>query len=131
MDLSFSEVQTMLTDSVEKFIANDYPFEKRQAYAASEHGFSADVWQTFADLGWTAVPFAEEDGGFDGGPIELMVMMQQFGRGLIVEPYLANRPTFSPGPYRALIPMTRPFGLTTGPPLLPGFTAASVRMRVT
>ena len=44
----------------------------------------------FAELGWTAVPFAEDDGGFDGGPVELMVMMQQFGRGLLVEPFLAN-----------------------------------------
>ena len=90
MDLSFTEVQTMLTDSIEKFITNDYSFERRQQYAASDVGYSPDVWATFADLGWTAVPFAEDDGGFDGGPVELMVMMQQFGRGLIVEPYLAN-----------------------------------------
>ena len=90
MDLSFTEVQTMLIDSIEKFIANDYSFERRQQYAASDAGYSADVWATFADLGWTAVPFSEDDGGFDGGPVELMVMMQQFGRGLIVEPYLAN-----------------------------------------
>ena len=90
MDLSFTEVQRMLVDSIEKFIANDYSFERRQQYAASDAGFSADVWATFADLGWTAVPFSEDDGGFDGGPVELMVMMQQFGRGLIVEPYLAN-----------------------------------------
>ena len=90
MDLSFTEVQTMLIDSVEKFITNDYSFERRQQYAASDTGYSADVWATFADLGWTAVPFSEDDGGFDGGPVELVVMMQQFGRGLIVEPYLAN-----------------------------------------
>jgi alkylation response protein AidB-like acyl-CoA dehydrogenase len=80
----------MLIDSIEKFIANDYDFEKRQQYAASDLGYSPDVWQTFAELGWTAVPFAEEDGGFDGDAVDLMVMMQQFGRGLIVEPYLAN-----------------------------------------
>ena len=90
MDLSFTEVQTMLIDSVEKFITNEYSFERRQQYAASDTGYSADVWATFADLGWTAVPFGEDDGGFDGGPVELMAMMQQFGRGLIVEPYLAN-----------------------------------------
>jgi len=90
MDLSFTEVQTMLIDSVEKFITNEYSFERRQQYAASDTGYSADVWATFADLGWTAVPFSEDDGGFDGGPVELVVMMQQFGRGLIVEPYLAN-----------------------------------------
>jgi alkylation response protein AidB-like acyl-CoA dehydrogenase len=90
MDLSLTEVQTMLVDSIEKFIANDYSFERRQQYASSDAGYSADVWATFADLGWTAVPFSEDDGGLDGGPVELMVMMQQFGRGLIVEPYLAN-----------------------------------------
>ena len=90
MDLSFTEVQTMLVDSIEKFIANEYSFASRQQYAASDTGFSAEVWATFADLGWTAVPFSEDDGGFDGGPAELMVMMQQFGRGLVVEPYLAN-----------------------------------------
>ena len=90
MDLSFTEVQTMLRDSVEKFISNDYDFERRQQYAASDPGYSPEVWQAFAEMGWTAVPFAEDDGGFEGGPIELMVMMQQFGRGLIVEPYLAN-----------------------------------------
>jgi len=80
----------MLTESIEKFIANDYDFESRQKYANSESGYSEDVWRTFAELGWTAVPFSESDGGFDGGPIESMVMMQQFGRGLVVEPYLAN-----------------------------------------
>ncbi len=90
MDFSFNEVQTMLADSVAKFIANDYDFEARQKHAGSELGYSAEVWQTFAELGWTAVPFSEDDGGFEGGPIESMVMMQQFGRGLVVEPYLAN-----------------------------------------
>lgn len=90
MDLSFTEVQTMLIDSIDKFIANDYGFEQRQRYAASDSGFSQDVWATFAELGWTAVPFAGDDGGFDGGPVELMVMMQRFGRGLLVEPFLAN-----------------------------------------
>jgi len=90
MDFSLTEVQTMLQDSVEKYIANDYDFDSRQQHAASELGYSADVWQTFAELGWTAVPFSEADGGFDGGPVEMMVMMQQFGRGLVVEPYLAN-----------------------------------------
>ena len=90
MDFSLSEVQTMLADSVEKFVTKDYDFESRQKYAASETGYSAEVWQTFCELGWTAVPFADDDGGFDGGPIETMILMQQFGRGLVVEPYLAN-----------------------------------------
>ena len=90
MDFSLNEIQTMLVDSVEKFIARDYGFDLRQEYAASETGYSTDVWQTFCELGWTAIPFADRDGGLDGGPIETMILMQQFGRGLVVEPYLAN-----------------------------------------
>ena len=90
MDFSLNDVQSMLADTVEKFVANDYDFDTRQKYAGSELGYSADVWRQFADLGWTAVPFSEDDGGFDGGPIEIMIMMQHFGRGLVVEPYLAN-----------------------------------------
>jgi alkylation response protein AidB-like acyl-CoA dehydrogenase len=90
MDFSLNEVQAMLDDSLEKFIGNDYDFETRQKYAGSEQGFSSEVWQMFAELGWTAVPFSEEDGGFGGGPIDLMVLMLRFGKGLIVEPYLAN-----------------------------------------
>jgi alkylation response protein AidB-like acyl-CoA dehydrogenase len=90
MDFSYNEIQAMLDDSVEKFIANDYDFETRQKIAASDKGYSPKVWQTFAELGWTAVPFGEEDGGFGGGPADLMVLMLRFGKGLVVEPYLAN-----------------------------------------
>jgi alkylation response protein AidB-like acyl-CoA dehydrogenase len=90
MDFSFNEIQVMLDDSVEKFIANDYDFETRQKYATSEGAYSPEVWKTFAELGWTSVPFAEEDGGFGGGPADLMILMLRFGKGLVVEPYLAN-----------------------------------------
>jgi alkylation response protein AidB-like acyl-CoA dehydrogenase len=90
MDFSISEEQSMLVDSVSKFIENDYDFERRQKIAGSDLGFSMELWQTYAELGWTAVPFAEDDGGLGGGPIEMMLMMEQFGHGLVVEPYLAN-----------------------------------------
>ena len=90
MDFSLSEEQSMLADSIARFIDNDYDFEKRQEIAKSEKGYSPELWQTYAELGWTAVPFAEDDGGLGGGPIELMLMMEQFGRGLVVEPYLAT-----------------------------------------
>jgi alkylation response protein AidB-like acyl-CoA dehydrogenase len=90
MDFSLNEFQSMLADSVGKFVDNEYSFEKRQANADSDSGFGADTWQNFCELGWTALPFAESDGGIDGGPIETMLLMQQFGRGLVVEPYLAN-----------------------------------------
>lgn len=90
MNFSITEEQEMLVDSVARFIDNDYDFENRQKIAASDTGFSRQHWQTFAELGWTAIPFSEADGGFDGGPVEIMLMMQQFGRGLVLEPYLAN-----------------------------------------
>jgi len=90
MDFSLNEVQEMLADSIEKFIANDYDFESRQKYSGSDIGYSNNVWQTFAELGWTSVPFSEEDGGFGGGPVDMMVVMERLGRGLVVEPYLAN-----------------------------------------
>ena len=80
----------MLADSIDKFIDNEYDFDVRQQYAASEAGYSDEVWAKFAELGWTAVPFCEDDGGFDGGPVDIMVLMQRLGRGLVVEPYLAN-----------------------------------------
>ena len=90
MDFSLNEIQLMLADSVDKFLENDYDFERRMKYAESDAGFSPEVWQTFAELGWTAVPFSEDDGGFGGGPVDVMVLMERFGRGLVVEPYLAN-----------------------------------------
>jgi len=90
MDFAYNEIQTMLADSVGKFIDNEYDFDTRQDYAGSDKGYSGDVWSTFAELGWTAVPFSEEDGGFDGGPVDVMVLMQSLARGLVVEPYLAN-----------------------------------------
>ena len=90
MDFSLTEEQEMLRDSIARFIDTDYNFETRQEIAAKKSGFSSEMWQTFAELGWTAVLFSEEDGGLEGGPIELMLMMEQFGRGLVVEPFLAN-----------------------------------------
>lgn len=90
MDFSLTDEQTMLADSVKRFIDTDYLFDERQRIVASSDGFCRDKWRTFVELGWTAVPFAESDGGLAGGPIELMLMMEQFGRGLVVEPYLAN-----------------------------------------
>jgi alkylation response protein AidB-like acyl-CoA dehydrogenase len=88
MDFSLSDEQAMLADSVARFIDNDYDFDTRQKIAAGDARFSREMWQTFAGLGWTAVPFDEADGGLGGGPVELMLMMEQFGRGLVVEPFL-------------------------------------------
>jgi len=90
MDFSITDEQAMLADSVARFIDNDYTFEQRMRIAEGQAAFSKDVWKTCAELGWTAMLFDEDDGGLDGGAVELMLMMEQFGRGLLVEPFVAN-----------------------------------------
>ncbi len=90
MDFSFSDEQAMLADSVTRYIDNDYDFDRRMKTVEGDADFDADVWATFAELGWTAMLFDEEDGGFGGGAVDLMLIMEQLGRGLVVEPFLAN-----------------------------------------
>ena len=90
MDFSITEEQSMLADTLSRFIDNEYTFENRMQVAESAEPFSAEIWQTYAELGLTAALLAEEDGGLGGGPVELMLIMEQFGRGLVLEPYLAN-----------------------------------------
>lgn len=88
MNFNYSEEQSLLQDSVNKFIQNDYSYETRRKHSAMEGGFDPATWQTFAELGWLCVPFSEEDGGIGGGPVETMIMMEAFGKGLVVEPYV-------------------------------------------
>ncbi len=90
MNFDFSEEQTMLRDSVARFVQDDYDWDKRRAIVATDEGISRENWQTFAELGWLSVPFAEEHGGFGGGPVDVMVMMEEFGKGLVAEPYFAT-----------------------------------------
>jgi pimeloyl-CoA dehydrogenase small subunit len=88
MDFSLSDEQTLLQDSVARFVQNDYPFEARQRVIREDPGFSRAHWRTFAELGWLGVPFSEADGGFGGGAVESMLMLEQFGLALVVEPFL-------------------------------------------
>ncbi len=88
MDFTFSEEQILLRNSVQRFIQDRYSFESRKAIVASESGWSRENWRAFAELGLLAAPFAEEYGGFGGGAIETMIIMEEFGKGLVVEPYL-------------------------------------------
>ena len=90
MNFNLSEEQTLIRDSIARFVSENYAFDQRNAVVAMEHGFSAEHWQQFAELGWLSIPFAEEHGGFGGGPVDTMVIMQEFGRGLVAEPYLAT-----------------------------------------
>lgn len=90
MDFDFSDEQTLLRDSVERFIREQYDFEARREIVNSEPGFSRGLWSKFAELGWLAMPFAEADGGLGAGPVETMIVMEAIGQGLVVEPYLAS-----------------------------------------
>jgi pimeloyl-CoA dehydrogenase small subunit len=90
MDFSFSDEQTLLQDSIERFIQNDYPFDARQKAIKQEPGFNPALWAQFAELGWLGVPFSEADGGFGGSALDTMIVMEQFGKGLVVEPFLAT-----------------------------------------
>lgn len=90
MDFSLSEEQSMLQDSVARFIAQDYEFDMRRKFMAAEDGYSKTVWQLFADLGWLMVPFSEPDGGLGGSAVDLMIMMQELGKGMVVEPFVAS-----------------------------------------
>lgn len=90
MNFDFSEEQVMLRDSVARFIQDDYDFDTRRRIAASAEGMSRENWKTFAELGWLSIPFAEEHGGYGGSAVDVMLLMEQFGRGLVLEPYLAT-----------------------------------------
>ncbi len=90
MDFKLTDEQNILKDSVTKFVADRYELESRRGYLREENGFSADNWQQFAELGWLSVPFSEELGGFGGSAVDLMVLMEELGKGLVVEPYLAT-----------------------------------------
>ncbi len=90
MNFSFTEEQNMLKDSVARFVADQYDFEARRKVADSEAGFSAENWQTFAELGWLSIPFSEELGGFGGGAADTMAVMEELGKGLVLEPFVAT-----------------------------------------
>jgi alkylation response protein AidB-like acyl-CoA dehydrogenase len=90
MDFLFSEEQNLLRDSVRKFVEKDYSWDKRRALLDSELGFSRQNWQNFAELGWSALPFSEADGGLGGKPLDTMIVLEELGKGLVLEPYLPS-----------------------------------------
>jgi alkylation response protein AidB-like acyl-CoA dehydrogenase len=90
MDLSLSDEQQLLKDSVSRFVLEKCSVERRRALRNSEDGFDRATWAEFAELGWLALPFAEADDGYGGSALDVAVMMEEFGRGLVAEPYLVN-----------------------------------------
>ena len=87
MNFDFTEEQQMVRDSIARFVQDDYDWDTRKAIVASEKGLSPDNWKLFAELGWLSIPFAEEHGGFGGNIVDLSVVMEELGKGLVVEPY--------------------------------------------
>ena len=87
MNFDFTEEQQMVRDSIARFVQDDYDWDTRKSIVASEKGLSPDNWKLFAELGWLSIPFAEEHGGFGGNIVDLSVVMEELGKGLVVEPY--------------------------------------------
>ena len=88
MDFDFSDEQEMLRDSVRKWVEKGYGFERRRAIVKAG-GFSAEAWRELADLGLTGLQVPEAQGGLGFGAVEAMVVMEELGRGLVLEPYMA------------------------------------------
>jgi len=90
MNFEFSQEQQMLKDSVARFVQDEYGFEARNKIVAKQAGFSQENWNKFAELGWLSIPFSEALGGFGGGPVDIMMVMEEFGKGLVAEPFVAT-----------------------------------------
>jgi pimeloyl-CoA dehydrogenase small subunit len=88
MDFSFTEEQTLLRDTVARFLADNYDFETFKRVSRGEPGWRPQIWKQFAELGLLGASLPEDFGGLGGGPIDTMIVMEEFGRALVVEPYV-------------------------------------------
>ena len=90
MNFELSEEQKMIQQSVERFVQDNYDLNTRISLSANDSGYSSEYWKSMAELGWLGLPFDESDGGFGGNKIDVLVIMEQFGKGLVLEPFLAS-----------------------------------------
>jgi pimeloyl-CoA dehydrogenase small subunit len=90
MDFALSDEQRLLKDSVDRLLADRYAFDQRKNHLKEPNGWSTALWSQYAELGLLGLPFAEEYGGFGGSAIEIMLVMEAFGRAMVLEPYLAT-----------------------------------------
>jgi alkylation response protein AidB-like acyl-CoA dehydrogenase len=88
MDIRFTEEQELLRSSVQRLLRDQYDFDARRRIVASEEGWSRMQWSSFAELGLLAAPLSEDAGGLGGGPLSTMILMHEFGRHLVVEPFV-------------------------------------------
>lgn len=90
MDFDLTDEQKMLNETVTRFVADAYGFQQREHVLKTSEGWSRKTYAELAEMGLLALPFAEEDGGFAGGGVEMMIVMEAMGRGLMVEPFFAT-----------------------------------------
>jgi pimeloyl-CoA dehydrogenase small subunit len=90
MNFELSDEQTLLAETIKRFVATHYNFDARAKILASPAGHSEDVWAAIAEMGLLGLPFAEAHGGFGGTTVDVMLVMEAIGEGLLVEPYLAT-----------------------------------------
>lgn len=90
MDFNLTQEQKLLGDSLKRWFTKDYSFDRRKQIIHSDAGVSDDAWAALANLGLLALPVPEEQGGFNASAIDMLVVMQELGRGLIVEPYFST-----------------------------------------
>ena len=90
MEISLSEEQILLKNSVERFVERDYEFSLRRELAKSDEGFSKELWLKFSELGWLGLTMPEKYGGLDGSLVDSVVLMEALGRGLVLEPVLSS-----------------------------------------
>jgi alkylation response protein AidB-like acyl-CoA dehydrogenase len=90
MDLQYSSEQNQLREIVERFVRDEYDFTRRRKLAATEPGHDEECWKRYAEYGWLSAQFTEEDGGIGGDAVDTGIIMEGVGRGLLLEPYLAN-----------------------------------------
>ncbi|MEO1167816.1 MAG: acyl-CoA dehydrogenase family protein [Pseudomonadota bacterium] len=88
MDFNFTDEQTMVRDSLSRLVRENYDFDTRRAVVEGDAGWRPEIWAQLAELGLLGMPFSEADGGFGGGAIDSMIVMEEFGKGLVVEPYV-------------------------------------------
>jgi alkylation response protein AidB-like acyl-CoA dehydrogenase len=87
VDIQFTDEQELLRSSIQRLLRDQYDFDTRRKIIATEEGWSRKHWDGFAELGLLAAPFPEEFGGLGAGPLASMIVMQEFGRNLVVEPF--------------------------------------------
>ena len=90
MNLDYNDEQNMLREQIQKFCESEYDFYKREEIVKSSKDFDPNVWNLFAEQGWLSMPFSEQSGGLGFGPIELSILFEEFGKALVIEPYLST-----------------------------------------